>query len=463
MADAWRRPADPVLWGILALASLATAVVATVPELRFSYTAPTLKVALGTAATLIATLVGYLVVGRSRLSADIDLALVAYGMLVLAAADALILILPHLFVAGYIGPAFATWLPLAAQLVAAAALALAALLPSKVAPRATFWWGAASGLSAVALFGVVGAAIPLPADNSAQFSSPSTPHPHLDFARSIAVAELLVAALFAIACVGFAARAHRREERLAWWLSVGAGLAAIAQVNFALFLSEFSRWLYTGDVIRLFAYAAWLLGAMAEISLYWKQQATLAVEAERRRIARDLHDGLAQELAFIFAETRALPRNGRSQLIASSAERALSESRRAIAALSSDVSEELDDVLRRTLEIIADQYGCELMLDVSEERPVPSVIVEELARIAREATINACRHGHAGSVEVVARSTEHEGWLAVRDDGRGFDTHAEVGDGSFGLQSICERAEAIGGIASIRSTPGHGTEVEVRW
>src|SRR5579884_105854 len=140
-----RRLETRILVAILGVAVGATAVVALIPALRVAYTAPTLKISLETAATLIATLVGYLVVGRYRVSRGGDRALVAFGMLLLAAADALILALPHLFIEGRTGPSFATWLPLGVQFVAAAALAVAATWPGAAQATArqlrAFWFG----------------------------------------------------------------------------------------------------------------------------------------------------------------------------------------------------------------------------------------------------------------------------------------------------------------------------------
>jgi signal transduction histidine kinase len=456
-----RPPETRILWSVVGLALAATALVALVPPFRFAYTAPTLKVSLETAAALIALLVGYLVVGRYRVSHGGERALVAYGMFLLAAADALILCLPHLFVRGAIGPSVATWLPLGAQLVAAAALAVAAVWEGASEATSKLRWIMVGGLAVVAIFGLL-SALPLPADNTVELSLHGA-QPHLDFERSVAVVQIILAVLFAVACVGFAARARRRDESFAWWLALGAGLASVAQLNFALFLSEFSRWLYTGDIIRLLAYAAWLVGAMGEISSYWQERAALAVEQERRRLARDLHDGLAQELAFIVSETRSWSSNGRTQLVSSSAERALYESRRAIAALANDGRNDLETVLRRTLETVTDQFGSSLLLQVDGELRVSAPVIEDLVRIAREATTNACRHGHAHSVQVVASAAVEGGALLVRDDGSGFDVDDVPRNGSYGLQSMSERAETFGGELLIRSTPGVGTEVEVRW
>jgi len=84
---------------------------------------------------------------------------------------------------------------------------------------------------------------------------------------------------------------------------------------------------------------------------------------------------------------------------------------------------------------------------------------------ARELLANAAVHSHAGNVSVELFERNGSVELAVRDDGRGFDLGAlpaRVAEGHIGLQSQRERVESAGGRFDIRSSPGRGTEVEVR-
>ena len=78
-----------------------------------------------------------------------------------------------------------------------------------------------------------------------------------------------------------------------------------------LFPSLYTDWLYTGDFLRTGAYLLLLIGAVSEIQHYWHVQAELAVLDDRRRLARELHDGVIQELAYIKSEGRALPEDFR--------------------------------------------------------------------------------------------------------------------------------------------------------
>src|SRR5207244_10174711 len=125
-------------------------------------------------------------------------------------------------------------------------------------------------------------------------------------------------------------------------------LSSFAPLNYLFFPSLYVEWLYPADVMRLGAYLLILTGAAREISRYRRGLSTAAIFDERRRIARDLHDGLAQELAFIVTKSRSLAEGmvesderelGR---VAAAAERALDESRRAITALFAPMDESLE-------------------------------------------------------------------------------------------------------------------------
>jgi signal transduction histidine kinase len=91
---------------------------------------------------------------------------------------------------------------------------------------------------------------------------------------------------------------------------------------------------------------------------------------------------------------------------------------------------------------------------------VPEPTRDSLVRIVREAVSNAARHGAAEVIELELHGP-HPLVLRVNDDGRGFDVAAVNGSG-FGLTSMRERAEHLGGSLTLSSRPGHGTAVEIR-
>ena len=191
-----------------------------------------------------------------------------------------------------------------------------------------------------------------------------------------------------------------------------------------------------------------------------------AVECERRRIARDIHDSLAQDLAFIAARVRVLERDPTASVrldhLAIAATRALEHSRTTISTLTRPLDEPLDAALARNATEVAERHGGHADLHLQPGVVVPPATRESLVMILREAVANAMRHGRAGSVDV---SLSQQSWLRLRvtDDGRGFDAAARAAgsDAAFGLQSMEERAQALGGGLVVRSAPGAGTTIEV--
>lgn len=179
-------------------------------------------------------------------------------------------------------------------------------------------------------------------------------------------------------------------------------------------------------------------------------------------MARDLHDGLAQELAFIVTQSKRLANRGDESVghICVAAERALDESRRAIVALTRPVDEPLCVVLADVAHEVAFRVGLRLELDLQDVSVGPEAR-EALVRIVREAVTNAARHGQA-SVARIELSNGAGLRLRVADDGIGFDQGAvQAGSHGFGLRSIEERTAALGGAVHIESRPSGGTAIEV--
>jgi signal transduction histidine kinase len=219
------------------------------------------------------------------------------------------------------------------------------------------------------------------------------------------------------------------------------------------------------DWLRLAAYVVAVVAVAAELNGYWHRLADTAVLEERRRIARDMHDGLAQELAFIATQTRTLAAERdpeRVEMVARSAERALDESRRAIAALTRPVDEPLDIALTQQAEELSGRLGVRVQLDIDPIGAVRNDVREALLRIAREAITNAGRHGRPTKIAV--QLSNHQGiTMQITDDGRGFrpdDPKVFAGD-RWGVAGMRERAEALNGKFTLESRPYRGTRVEV--
>ena len=279
--------------------------------------------------------------------------------------------------------------------------------------------------------------------------------------------NIALAVLFFGAGLLFTRRAETGGEELMTWLAAGCIVAGFARFNYFFYPTLYSDWISTGDILRVSSYVLLFVGIAREISRYQERAAESAVLDERRRLARDLHDGLSQELAYIAAEAQRLTSltaeyaddRARLEHLASAARRALGESRRAIEALTQPVREPLHIVLAREAEEIADRIGVGLDLSIDPTIEVDPVTRETLVRILREAVTNASRHGnpHRISVELSNGDGIH---LRVVDDGDGFEPDSPSQNG-FGLVSMEERAKALGGLFRLQSQPGNGTEIEV--
>ena len=209
------------------------------------------------------------------------------------------------------------------------------------------------------------------------------------------------------------------------------------------------------------------LGHFLELALSnWAAHEKLREQAtaeERRRIARELHDGLAHELAFIASKTRGWSSNRPVTLdvreLSGAADRALDEARRAITVLSVPEPQSLECAIAQTAEDLASRLGLSVSLELAEDVDLPGEVTENLLRIVREAVTNAATHGRAQHVKVRLEHADHVR-LVIEDDGCGFDPAGGSLPG-FGLLSMEERASSVGAVLNLDSAPAQGTRVEV--
>ncbi|MDX6642821.1 MAG: hypothetical protein QOD76_783 [Solirubrobacteraceae bacterium] len=210
-------------------------------------------------------------------------------------------------------------------------------------------------------------------------------------------------------------------------------------------------------------------GAAAVLALYAVVRrchgnlARAAALAERRRVARELHDGLAQELVYIGMESERLVQNGgeRAALdgLRHAAKRALEESRTLIGALSRAKDEPLHVALERTAEELSHRTGATVQVNLSTPVKLEPSAREALVRIMREGVTNAVRHANASEISVDV-SNGRDVRLRISDNGLGFDPATQTA-GGFGISSMRERARLAGGDLHLVSQPGAGTQIEV--
>jgi signal transduction histidine kinase len=206
------------------------------------------------------------------------------------------------------------------------------------------------------------------------------------------------------------------------------------------------------------------LGHLMEMALAnWAAHEDLerqATSEERRRVARDLHDGLAHELAFIASKARRSGAPREMKELSGAADRALDEARRAITVLSLSAPQSLVAALTQTAEDLGARLGVPVLVDLDEHVEVDADVAEQLLRIVREGLTNAAVHADAHYVTLTLREAADGYRLVIADDGRGFDP-GKVDATRFGLVSMRERAASLGGSFSVDSSPGRGTRLEV--
>ncbi|GLW71983.1 two-component sensor histidine kinase [Kitasatospora phosalacinea] len=186
--------------------------------------------------------------------------------------------------------------------------------------------------------------------------------------------------------------------------------------------------------------------------------------AERQRLAREIHDTLAQGLAGIVLlarEARGADGGGADAAplldeIERTASANLAEARRFVHAHTPPALDgtTLTDALRR----LADGADAAFHRD-GDPYPLPVEAEVALLRLTQEALANAVRHAHAAHVAVTLAYLDDAVTLDVYDDGTGFDPATAPAPGSFGLHGMHERIAALGGTLTVESAPGEGTAV----
>ena len=491
----WHRRADVALL-VLALAlSLLTTIIVVVPQAVPAVVNDELDTLILTAAFLVSIAVSALAWSRGRVAHDAAALLRGSAFAVLALLNGLTLAVALVgadvavgatleapgqlpLIAGVLGRGTA-----AALLIAAGWAALSRRTPA-LRPLVTLI-GPAVAVGILLLLGIaLRERLPMLAPQEALdaiAADPTAPLPP-GSAPVLVVAQSLIGAAFIIASL-LAHRAYRRSGRAGdALLAAGFLIAAFSQVHSAIHPGSYTSVVTTGDLLRLAFYVVLLVGivvdsrddlaelraATMEVRRLAEAEFAAATLEERARLAREIHDGLAQDLWYAklkqsrLAQIAAFDGESKqlSEEVASAIDDALAEARHAIAAMrGGSESGPLFDLLERQVDDFSDRFA--VRAELSHAGPEPDIGVRaraEVVRIVQEALTNVRKHADATVVRASVASGE-ELRIAVVDNGRGF--RPEAVDGGFGLDSMRQRAALIGATLSINSKPQDGSRVEL--
>ena len=296
------------------------------------------------------------------------------------------------------------------------------------------------------------------------------------------VLQTLIGAAFSAAAF-LAYRAFGRSGRSAdALLAAGFLVAAFSQVHSAIHPGGYSGLVTVADFLRLLFYAILLVGVVVESrdDLADLRAATMEVRRlaeahfaavaleERASLAREIHDGLAQDLWYAKLKQSRLAQIGQftgeseqlSDEVGTAIDNALAEARNAVAAMRQGAeSRPLLELLTRLVDDFADRFA--VRAELHAEGPPPELgprADAEVLRIVQEALTNVRKHADATVVRVNV-ATDGDLRLTIADNGRGF--RRETLASGFGLESMRQRAAVIGAELQIESEPQNGTRVEL--
>ena len=479
----------------LTVATIATATTSA----PFAIYEPQLDIALMTVGTVVSLAVAMLSYNRYREHGVGEGLLEASAFVVLAVANLVNLVAIMVRADTALGLALADpgQLPLyfwaGARLLSAGLLAAGAIMGPLRANRVRAWgpvllWGPTALLAVVCVtLWEVRDAIPVLVDPAtlarlADESFSTAPLPGINV--GILLLDGMAAVLLAAAAVAYS-RADRGAGGIPRsYLVPALILAVFSQVHFILYPAVYSGLVSTGDLLRIATYLVLAAGlqagtrrdlqalraANARLRFLSGAEADRAAIAERARLARELHDGIAQDLwtAKLELDRLGAQLDGAPQPVAvqldrarGAVEAARSEAQDAVHALRSgfDAGLTLHEELPRRLDAFIARTGYPLDLEFDDRVVLRGITATETLRVLDEALHNVEKHADATRIRVRVVQEGDDVQMSIEDNGRGF----TPSDGlpGHGLLGMRERASLLGGHLEVRSAPGDGTHVEL--
>lgn len=265
------------------------------------YQLPAQQVALETTASIVTLLAGILVFGRLQRNSYLDKLVLTAALAAITLSNVFFVLMPMLVGRTPDNPV--RWAAVIGRAVGCLLFAGAAFVPAICLrqPGRAQWLAGAGVLGILVLTAVlpylVAGSLPQAVTHGG-YGLPATP--------GLIVAQLAAAALAGLAAVGYLRRSERLGDEFSGWLAIAAVFAAGSDVSYCLGPAIYTSQLSTGDLLRFCFYVVLVTCSLREIRLYWRTRTSVIVAEERRRIARDLHDGLSQELAYLTRHLSAL-------------------------------------------------------------------------------------------------------------------------------------------------------------
>lgn len=263
------------------------------------------------------------------------------------------------------------------------------------------------------------------------------------------------------------------------WQTVNGAACVLAmplmveeQVLGAILLADKRPRKFAGRQITLLSAIASQTALIVRNAQLYARLEQQAVLKERERLAREMHDGLAQTLGFLRWQVHQV----RGWLSRGEVERVVSQLDalvRVIDEAYTDVREAIDG-LRLSLNeaasftVAVEEYaarfsertGIAVTLDM-EDIPLPPMVQAHLLRVVQEALTNVRKHAGARRVHIAMHNSGRGLTITMVDDGRGFDPTTPLSDHHFGLRIMRERVQGLGGMLEVVTAPGQGTRLEI--